>query len=86
MIVVSVRLVSAISRTRDRELARMEIANIGGDLNCADYSAVTLHGRDTKQLDRRVVQRGTTVGRYARQRDHVWKLVAKALSGMGYGK
>jgi len=86
VIVVSVQLDSAISPTRDKELARVLIANEGGTDTLGDYSCVSLHGRSKEQLDRRVVQRRGTVNNHPRQTEHVLNLVAKALISMGYGK
>ena len=89
MIVVSVQLDSAISPTRDRELARVLIANEGSgtaDDSLHDYSCVSLRGRSKEQLDRRVVQRRGKVTNHPRQAEHVLNLVAKALIAMGYGK
>ena len=86
MIVVSVQLDSAISPTRDKELARVLIANEGGTDTLGDYGCVSLRGRSKEQLDHRVVQRRGKVKSHPRQAEHVLNLVAKALSAMGYGK
>lgn len=84
MIVVRVELWSA--RTGDvTELARMHIANIGGTDTIRNYAAATLRGRSAADLDRNVVQRKCQVLGHASLSQHVWNLVAKALSGMGYG-
>ena len=86
MIVVSVQLDSAISPTRDKELARVLIANVGGTDTLGDYMCVSVRGRSKEQLDRRVVQRRGFVEGHPRKAEHVLNLVAKALINMGYGK
>jgi hypothetical protein len=86
VIVVSVQLDSAISQTRDKELARVFIANEGGTDTLGDYACASLRGRGKEQLDRRVVQRRGKVMSHPRQAEHVLNLVAKALIAMGYGK
>lgn len=84
MIVVRVELWSA--RTGERtELARMHISNVGGTHTVGNYDAETLRGRSTADLNRGVVQRKCQVRGHPRLSQHVWNLVAKALSGMGYG-
>ena len=85
MIVVSVQLDSAISPTRDKELARVLIANEGGTDTLGDYKCVSLRGRSKEQLDQRIVQRRGTVMTHPRQAEHVLTLVAKALRALGYG-
>lgn len=87
MIVVNVHLDSAISPSRDKELARVLIANDGsGTETLGDYRCVSLRGRSKEQLDKRVVQRRGKVENFPREADHVLNLVAKALTAMGYGK
>ena len=85
VIVVNVHLDSAIAKSRDMELARVLIANVGGTSEFGDYTCVSLRGRGTKQLDKIVVNRRGAVKHYPRQREHVLNLVAKALKEMGYG-
>lgn len=85
MIVVRVELHSAITG-HVTELARAHISNIGGTNELRDYECVTLRGRSTASLDRRVPQRSAKVLGHASLREHVWNLVAKALTGMGYGR
>lgn len=89
MIVVSVKLVSAIHPSRDRELARMELANDGEasieNPNRGDYTVRTLRGRSAEQLNKRSTQRSGFVRNHARLAEHVWNLVAKALAELGYG-
>lgn len=94
MIVVRVELWSAISGEKT-ELARMVIDNVGGTAAKGNYRCRTLRGRSSEQLDRSLatldvaagsVTRGAIVRDHLRQKLHVWHLVAKALSGMGYGE
>ena len=91
MIVVKVELWSAISGEK-RELARMVIDNIGGTQTTGDYRVRTLRGRTARALDLALLAMPHTVQRegkvigHARLKEHVWNLVAKALSGMGYGQ
>lgn len=84
MIIVTVHLASA----RDgkvTELARMHICNEGGDEKVAHYGVSTLRGRDTAALNRGVVTRSGKVRNHRRLDLHVWHLVGKALTAMGYG-
>lgn len=87
MIVVNVHLKSAISRSRDRELARFVICNTGeatapgkGDYYCESY-----RGRSTAALDKRQPRHSGHVRSHNRDTEHVLNLVAKALKSMGYG-
>ncbi|HZV57718.1 MAG TPA: hypothetical protein VFF89_08590 [Sphingobium sp.] len=85
MIFVSVILVSA--RTGETtELARMALCNEGGTEQVGHYRAETYHGRSTEKLNRRQVQRSAKVLGHRRQALHVWHLVQKALTAMGYGE
>lgn len=84
MIVVRVELWSAVTGEKT-ELARMHIANVGGTETIGNYDAATLRGRSTSDLNRHAVQRQCQVRGHPRLSQHVWNLVAKALSGMGYG-
>ncbi len=84
MIVVRVELWSAITGEKT-ELARMHIANIGRTETIGNYNAATLRGRSSADLDRNSVQRKCQILGHPRLSQHVWNLVAKALSGMGYG-
>lgn len=90
MIVVKVELWSAITGEK-QELARMIIDNIGGSATKGDYRTRTLRGRDEAALSKAmnnipmaVTREGRITG-HARLKEHVWNLVGKALSGMGYG-
>lgn len=93
MIVVRVELWSAITGQKT-ELARMVIDNIGGTTQRGDYRTRTFRGRSEQALQSAMksgmrggagVQREGRVMGHARLREHVWNLVSKALSGMGYG-
>ena len=90
MIVVKVELWSAITGEK-KELARMIVDNIGGTEAKGNYRTRTLIGRSSHALDTAMMQRPMKTARegrvedYPRQRLHVWNLVAKALSAMGYG-
>jgi hypothetical protein len=90
MIVVRVELWSAIDGSQ-RELARMMIDNQGcsEDGKVGDYGARTYRGRSKDQLDvamrRATVTRSGKVLGHKRLALHIWHLVAKALTGMGYG-
>lgn len=84
MIVVRVELHSAVTG-ETTEIARMLIDNIGGTHKRGDYRCRTLRGRNSADLDARVVQREGRVRGHARLSQHVWHLVSKALTGMGYG-
>lgn len=94
MIVVRVELWSAITGQKS-ELARMVIDNVGGTQQKGDYRTRTMRGRSADALQgamvnalrgRGGVQREGKVLGHPRLREHVWNLVAKALSGMGYGQ
>lgn len=88
MIVVRVELWSAVNGEVS-ELARMTIDNIGGTQQLGDYRTRTLRGRSREALDKALlattVQREGKVLQHPRLREHVWNLVAKALSAMHYG-
>lgn len=92
MIVIRVELWSAVSGQKS-ELARMVIDNIGGTNHLGDYRCRTLRGRCEEALDRALLTMATTgtqregrITGHPRLREHVWNLVAKALTGMGYGQ
>ena len=84
MIVVKVELHSAITG-EITQIARMHIANVGGDRDYGNYSCATFRGRDAAELARFTKQREGRVANHPRLREHVWNLVAHALRGMGYG-
>lgn len=86
MIVVRVELWSAIDG-RKTELARMHIINDGtGNGTVGNYECNTLRGRSTEALDRGQPQRTGRVEEYRRLDHHVWNLVNRALTNMGYLK
>lgn len=89
MIVVRVELWSAVTGEVS-ELARMTIDNVGGTDQLGDYRTRTMRGRSAEALHRAMlndtIQREGKVIGHPRLREHVWNLVAKALSGMGYGR
>jgi hypothetical protein len=91
MIVIRVELWSAVNGQKT-ELARMVIDNVGGTNTLGDYRCRTLRGRSEEALDRSLrtiistgTQREGRVIGHPRLREHVWNLVAKALTSMGYG-
>jgi hypothetical protein len=86
MIVVSVQLVSAIHPSRSKELARMEICNVGGDNEVGEYDVRTLRGRDKEQLDKHAITRQGKVSNYPRLALHVWHLVSEALKAVNYDR
>lgn len=92
MIVVRVELWSAVNG-RVTELARMVVDNHGvsEDGKVGDYRTRTYRGRDKDTLHAAMVKGGpvTREGKvlgHRRQALHVWNLIAKALTNMGYGK
>lgn len=89
MIIVKVELHSAITG-KQTELARMMIDNIGGDLKVGDYRARTYRGRSAAALEKAMqsglTTRETSVLGHRRLALHVWHLVSKSLTGMGYGE
>jgi len=84
MIVVSVRLESAIDASRSKELARMVIDNIGGTNACGNYRVRTVRGRCKEALDKYIFNRHGEVHDYPRDDLHVWHLVAEALKAVDY--
>ncbi len=87
MIIVSVLLVSA-QTGEVSELARMRICNDGTSesLTTGDYVGETFIGRSQEALNRFTVSKRGEVKGYPRQRLHVFNLVARMLSSMGYTK
>lgn len=85
MIIVRVELHSAIDGSIT-EIARMRIVNdgTGGDLKVGNYTVSTLRGRGEQGLNKNIIQHVGRVEGHPRLREHVWKLVAKALIVMGY--
>ena len=87
MIIIRVELHSAISRLRDRELARFMIANDGTATGRQqNYVVESYRGRDKVALDKRQVNRRGVVQNHPSEDEHVLNLVAKALNAMGYGQ
>jgi hypothetical protein len=87
MIEINVHLKSAISRTRDKELARFVICNTGEPAPPGEghYYVESYRGRSKVALDRRKPSRSGEVRHHRRDDEHVLNLVAKALQAMGYG-
>lgn len=85
MIIVRVELWSAVTG-KTTELARMHIANTGaGTPARGNYEGTTFRGRTAAALAKLLVSREGGVENYPRQQLHVWNLVARMLSAMGYG-
>ncbi len=91
MIVVRVELWSAVDH-QVTELARMTLDNVGVSSNqqLGDYRVRTLRGRTADALHQAMlkgtVQRDGFVRKHPRLREHIWNLVAKALTALDYGK
>lgn len=94
MIVVKVELHSAITH-QVTEIARAVIYNAGGTNTLGDYETFACRGRSEASLRTSmgsILQKIATpthrgrVEKHPRQAEHVWNLVAKALTAMGYGK
>ena len=83
MIVVRVELHSAITGLVT-EIARMDICNVGGDAKRGDYDGRTMRGRSRYALAKQTVSKQARVEAYPRQSLHVWNLVTRMLSTMGY--
>jgi len=92
MIVVTVTLHSAIDG-RKEVLAESIIYNDGtGNRTKGNYKALAIRkgidfredkGKPAGWLEKHVIRRGEVKG-YNRVSDHVWNLVAQALTAMGY--
>lgn len=94
MLVVKVELWSAITGQKS-EIARSVIYNVGGTQTRGDYHAMAMRGGDEKTLHKNMVDvlrsdvaavHEGSVKDHPRLEQHVWNLVAKALTAMGYGK
>lgn len=84
MIVIKVELWSAVSGNVT-ELARMLVSNDGtGIPNNMHYDVEVLRGRSKTDLDRRTVLKRTKILNWPSERLHVWNLVNKALTQLGY--
>lgn len=98
MIVVEIKLKSAIAGSRDCELGTMIIGNLGStsaeNPNRGDYSAKMYKKGDLAKHDGSLWElarsgkptRETVVRNHARKAEPVQNLVAKALNQMGYGE
>jgi len=73
MIVVTVTLVSAVSRDRDRVLGEMTICNVGGTATRGEYLAKTK-------------ARTGRVSDYPRKEVSMWNLLRRSLEACGYNK
>lgn len=91
MLIVRVELLSAITG-KTTELARMHICNDGTSTSArvSDYDVHTLRGRSGEDLDQswrnKTYTREGKVLKHRRLDLHVWHLVGKALTAMGYGE
>ena len=91
MIVVKVELWSAITREKT-EIARMTITNTGvqTNKNLGDYVVKAFRGRDKVSLDKSMMKdkpfRHGEIVNHPRLAQHVWNLIAKALTVMDFGK
>ena len=85
MITVRVELHSAITGEIS-EIARMRITNRGdsSDPELGSYDIATLTGRTSKALDAGTVNRRGMVIGHRRLRLHVWHLIYRALTSVGY--
>jgi hypothetical protein len=86
LIVVRVELHHFNSPGKVTELARMNIANVGGTADLGDYHVETLRGRSREALDKRIVNRQGKVTEYPRLAIHVWHLVFDALKALQYNR
>lgn len=84
MLIVEVKLYSAVTG-KVTVLGRCAITNIGGTQELGDYYVRTYRkGSKLESLDKLVPVRQSYVNNHRRRKEHVWKLVRKALSAMGY--
>jgi hypothetical protein len=83
MLIIRVELHSAITG-KVTEIARAMVHNIGGTSSLGNYQARFYTGRSKEELDQRRVTHCGIVVRHPRLRQHVWKLVLKALVAAGY--
>ena len=89
MIVVRVELWSAVTGQK-RELARMHICN-DGETTCENprlgtYVGETFVGRNADMLNKRRVSKRGRVANWRRADFHIWNLVRRMLTDMGYDK
>ncbi len=86
MIVVRVELWSAITGKRT-ELARMHISNTGESAGrIRHYTGETFIGRHSAALDKGRLSKSGDVRNYPALSLHIWNLVARMLTSMGYTK
>ena len=85
MLVIRVELHSAVTH-KVTELARAVIFNRGdvASPRRGNYTGKAFRGRSKEQLGLQVVQRTGEVLNYPRLDLHVWNLVARMLTAMGY--
>jgi hypothetical protein len=77
MIVVKVELWPNGLEHKRYEIARMEVANVGGSLANGDYSVDVPGGRDWNERSGSVLAHDRSLP--------IWRLVAKALAATGFG-
>lgn len=87
MIVIRVELWSAIDGSKT-ELARMHISNRGDNQNPrkGNYVGQTFIGRTAAALDRLAVSKEAALEEFPREALHIWNLVSRMLTAMGYNK
>jgi len=83
MIRVSVHLISAIDGSV-KELARMDICNVGGNHARRDYEGRTYKGRDREKLDKGTVSKYGKITGWRSEAFHIWNLVRAMLDEMRY--
>lgn len=84
MLILKLELHSAITGEVS-EIARVRIYNDGnGTREYGDYVAEVFYGKVTEPLDVSKVYAKTEIKEYPRLGLHVWNLVARALSKLGY--
>jgi hypothetical protein len=87
MIIIKVELHSAVTG-KVQELARMHIINQGSTTiknpNFGDYQVQTFRGRSKEILDKLTISKATIIHNWRRNDYHVWNLICKALTKMGY--
>lgn len=77
MIVVEADLASAINASRDENLCRVEIVNVGGTLSRGDYE-VRLFARNNGRLIRTA-----RVENWPRNAKPAWRLIQAAMKALG---
>lgn len=79
MIVVNVSLLSAVHPSRDRELVKLHISNVGGTETRGDYEVQIIHPSGKAGKSGRVEN-------YPRKAIAVGNLIRQALEAVGYTK